>query len=253
MSSKLHYKTELKRLQVALVRAQASAIETGEKIVVVLEGRDAAGKDGVIKRITDYLPPRNTRAVSLPKPSDRQASQWYFQRYAEHLPACGELVIFNRSWYNRAGVEQVMGFCTPAQHQQFLTDAPQFEQMLQAAGIRLVKYWLDISKTEQARRLDDRRKDPLKQLKVSSLDAEAQKRWKAYTQARDEMLLRTHTALAPWTCVRNDDKKPGRINLIRHMLHAIAPAGIVADIATPDPRVVFPFMPEALKDGRLES
>ncbi len=245
------YKSTLVRLQTALVRTQAAAMASREKILVILEGRDAAGKDGVIKRITEHLSPRNTRAVSLPKPSSREVTEWYFQRYVEHLPAAGEFVIFNRSWYNRAGVERVMGFSTPAQQEQFLRDAPDFERMLVEADIRLVKYWLDISKTEQARRLDDRREDPLKQLKVSSLDDEAQKKWKAYSRARDEMLQRTHTVLSPWTCVRNDHKKAGRIGLISHLLHAVAPGDIAKAAAEPDPDVVFSFEPEALKDGRL--
>jgi polyphosphate kinase 2 len=228
-----------------------SAVDSGEKILVVLEGRDAAGKDGVIKRITEFMSPRNTRVVALPKPSDRETSQWYFQRYAEHLPAAGEIVIFNRSWYNRAGVERVMGFSTPEQQEQFLRDAPEFERMLMEAEIRLYKYWLDISKTEQAERLDDRRKDPLKQLKVSALDAVAQKKWKAYSEARDEMLRRTHTEHAPWMCVRNDDKKSGRLNLIRDLLHKAAPSHISDEVDWPDRDFVFPFEPEAITDGRL--
>ena len=208
------YKSELRDLQAALVKLQQHAKGSGEKILVVLEGRDAAGKDGVIKRITEYLSPRNTRAVSLPKPSSREVTEWYFQRYVEHLPACGEFVLFNRSWYNRAGVERVMGFCTNRQVKQFMHDAPQFEAMLLEADIRLVKYWLDISKDEQAERLEARRKDPLKQLKVSDLDSVAQEKWKAYSKARDDMLLMTHTEATPWTCVRNDHKKAGRLNLI---------------------------------------
>jgi polyphosphate kinase 2 len=246
------YKAALLRLQVALVRTQAAAMQSGEKILVLLEGRDAAGKDGTIKRIIEYLSPRNTRAVSLPKPSDRQGSEWYFQRYAAHLPAAGEFVIFNRSWYNRAGVEPVMGFCTPEQHEQFLKDAPEFERMLLEADIRLIKYWLDISKDEQEKRLEDRRKDPLKQLKVSALDAVAQKKWDAYTRARDEMLTRTHSETTPWICVRNDHKKAGRLNLIRHLLHEVAPSHVAKEIQPADPDVVFPFEKEALSDGRLE-
>jgi polyphosphate kinase 2 len=251
MSRSLDYKEEMHGLQVALVRAHAYAIKAGQKILVVLEGRDAAGKDGAIRQITWRLPPRHTRVVALPKPSDVEATQWYFQRYAEHLPAAGELVIFNRSWYNRAGVEKVMGFSTPAQQEQFLDDAPQFERMLLEAGIQLVKYWLDISKKEQAERLESRREDPLKQLKVSDLDAVAQEKWDAYSKARDEMLLRTHTALAPWICVRNDDKKVGRVNLIRHLLHVTAPHKVNDDVPAPDPKIVFPFEPKAIKDGRL--
>jgi polyphosphate kinase 2 len=245
------YKAALRRLQVALVKAQTGAVQAGEKVLVVLEGRDAAGKDGTIKRIVEFLSPRNTRVVALPKPTDRQETEWYFQRYTEHLPAAGEYVLFNRSWYNRAGVERVMDFCTPNQLEQFLRDAPEFERMLQEADIRLVKYWLDISKDEQAERLDDRRKDPLKQLKVSALDAVAQKKWKDYSKARDDMLMRTHTPTAPWTCVRNDHKKAGRLNLIRHLLKTVAPGHIAGEIDDPDPEVVFPFEIAALNDGRL--
>lgn len=242
---------ELERLQVVLVRMQAAAIEAGNKCLVVLEGRDAAGKDGVIARIIEHLSPRNTRVVALPKPTEREASQWYFQRYAAHLPAGGELVIFNRSWYNRAGVERVMGFSTPEQQEQFLKDVPEFERMLVSADIRLVKYWLDISKEEQAERLHARRADPLKQLKVSPLDAEAQKYWKAYSKARNEMLSRTDTAWAPWICVRNDHKKAGRLNLIRHMVRALADPQIADAADPPDPAVVFRFDTSAITDGRL--
>ena len=245
------YKTDLVHLQVALVRLQAAAVKSGEKILVVLEGRDAAGKDGAIKRLTEHLSPRNTRVVALPKPSDRQVTQWYFQRYVPHLPAAGEFVVFNRSWYNRAGVERVMNFSTPTQQEQFIRDAPEFERMLIEADIRLVKYWLDISKKEQAVRLDARRTDPLKQLKVSDLDAVAQAKWKAYSKARDEMLTRTNTDAAPWICVRNDHKKAGRLNLIRDLLHRVAPKDIAKDVEKPDPAVVFPFEPAALEDGRL--
>ena len=251
MVRKKDYKAVILDLQVALVRTQAAALESGEKVLVLFEGRDAAGKDGVIKRITEYLSPRNTRIVALPKPSSQETSEWYFQRYARRLPSAGQFVLFNRSWYNRAGVEPVMGFCTPEQHRQFLKDAPQFEQMLLESDIRLVKYWLDISKDEQAERLDARREDPLKQLKVSSLDGVAQDKWKAYSKARDEMLLATHSKASPWICVRNDHKKTGRVNLIRHLLHQIAPATLRAEVQAPDKDIVFPFEPEALKDGRL--
>ncbi len=245
------YEAELRDLQIALVCAQTGWIAAGDKVVVVLEGRDAAGKDGVIKRITEHLSPRNTRAVSLPKPSDRERSQWFLQRYVAQLPAGGEFVIFNRSWYNRAGVERVMGFSTPAEQETFLREAPVFEGMLVESGVKLVKYWLDISKKEQADRLEARRDDPLKSLKVSSLDGEAQKKWKPYSKARDEMLTRTHTGFAPWTCVRNDHKKRGRLGLIRHLLHAAAPSEVAADVGAPDPEVVFAFDPACLSDGRL--
>ena len=245
------YKKSMRDLQVALVRLQVSAVKSGEKILVILEGRDAAGKDGAIKRITEHLSPRNTRVVALPKPSERETSEWYFQRYVAHLPACGEFVVFNRSWYNRAGVEKVMGFSTPEQQEEFIRDAPQFEHMLTQAGIRLVKYWLDISKDEQAERLEARRADPLKQLKVSDLDAVAQARWKAYSKARDEMLTRTNCDWAPWICVRNDHKKRGRLNLIRDLLHRVAPKDVLKGIEEPDPAIVFPFEPAAIEDGRL--
>ena len=251
MAKEPDYKKDLRRLQIALVRAQAAAVQSGEKILVILEGRDAAGKDGTIKRLTEYLSPRNTRVVALPKPTERQTTQWYFQRYVAHLPACGEFVVFNRSWYNRAGVEKVMGFSTPAQQEQFIRDAPEFERMLTEADIKVVKYWLDISKAEQAIRLEARRKDPLKQLKVSDLDAVAQAKWKAYSKARNEMLKRSNPDWAPWICVRNDHKKAGRLNLIRDLLHRVAPKDIRADIEHPEPDVVFPFEAEAIEDGRL--
>ena len=249
--SKDDYEDQLRDLQIALVNYQAWAMNKGAKALVLFEGRDGAGKDGAIARITQHLQPRNTRVVSLPKPSDRQRSQWFFQRYVAHLPAAGELVIFNRSWYNRAGVEPVMGFCTPDEHEDFLRDVPAFERMLQEAEIRLVKLWLDISKDEQAERLESRREDPLKLLKTSSLDKVAQEKWKLYSKARDEMLSRTHSAIAPWICVRADHKKTARLNIMRHLLHALAPGDIAAKVAPPDPEVVFPFEETALTDGRL--
>jgi polyphosphate kinase 2 len=251
MAKTSDYDRALRELQIGLVRYQTWAIKTGAKALVILEGRDGAGKDGTIARITEHLAPRSTRAVSLPKPSDREATQWYFQRYTGHLPACGDLVLFNRSWYNRAGVEPVMGFCTNREHEDFLRDAPAFERMLEEADIQLVKIWLDISKKEQAARLDARRDDPLKSLKISALDEVAQKKWKEYSEARDQMLLRTHTPIAPWVCVRADHKKPARLNVIRHLLHTLAPADIRAGIDPPDPEILFQFEPAAITDGRL--
>ncbi len=242
---------ELVRLQTALVRTQMAAQESGDRVVVVLEGRDGAGKDGAIRRIAEHLSNRATRIVALPKPGDRERSQWFLQRYAAHLPAAGELVIFNRSWYNRAGVEVVMGFSTGAEQAEFLRDAPDFERMLVESGIKLAKYWLDISKGEQAERLEARRQDPLKALKVSALDAVAQEKWDAYSAARDLMLSRTSTAVAPWTCVRADHKKPARIAVMRDLLRRIAPPEVAAEVAAPDPDVLFPFEPTALTDGRL--
>ena len=253
MSKSKGYKAELRELQIALVRYQQWSAENHAKAVVVFEGRDAAGKDGTIARITEHLTARRTRAFALPAPSDRDRSEWYFQRYVRFLPAAGELVIFNRSWYNRAGVEPVMGFCTPREHQNFLRDAPAFEAMLEEAEIKLVKIWLDISKQEQAVRLDARRSDPLKALKVSDLDGEAQKRWKDYSQARNDMLLRTSTGVAPWWCVHTDHKKPMRLNVIRHLLHRLAPKHISADVPAPDPEILYRFEESALKDGRLET
>jgi polyphosphate kinase 2 len=251
MSKSDDYDAELAKLQLALVHYQQGAMESGEKAIIVLEGRDAAGKDGTIQRLIEHLSPRNTRVAALPKPSDRERSQWYFQRYVQHLPAAGELVIFNRSWYNRGGVEPVMGFCTSAEHEQFLRDTPTFEAMLVESGARLVKLWLDISKDEQAERLNDRRTEPLKALKVSPLDAEAQKRWDGYSAARDEMLRRTHTDETPWICVRADHKKAARLNILRHVVRTIAPKDIAKLVAKPDPTVVFPFEIAALEDGRL--
>jgi polyphosphate kinase 2 len=245
------YDKDLRELQIGLVRYQQWAMETGAKDLVIFEGRDGAGKDGSIKRITEHLAPRNTRVVALPKPSDRESSQWYFQRYVPHLPAANDFVLLNRSWYNRGGVEPVMGFCTPTEHEEFLRDVTGFERMLCEANIRIVKLWLDISKAEQADRLEARRKDPIKALKVSPLDAEAQKRWKDYSAARDEMLLRTHTAISPWTCVHADKKKPARLNIIRHLLHTFAPTKIKVGVDPPDPSVLFTFEEAALKDGRL--
>jgi len=231
------YDKTLEALQVELVDTQHWAIEQGLKVLVVFEGRDTAGKDGAIKRITEYASPRQTRIVALPKPTERESTQWYFQRYVSHLPAAGEMVLLNRSWYNRAGVEPVMGFCTPEQHEHFLDDAPRFERSLTGSGIILIKLWLDISKDEQARRLAERMQDPLKKFKVSSLDAEAQIRWDAYTAARDRMLAETHHRDAPWTIVATDDKKTARLNIGRYILSVLSHTSI--DIKKPDPDVVF--------------
>ena len=246
------YETELERHQLALVRYQQHAIEKGEKALVIFEGRDAAGKDGSLRVITEHLSVRATRVVALPKPTDRERSQWYFQRYVPHLPSCGETVLFNRSWYNRGGVEPVMGFCTAEEHEAFLRAVPGFEGMLVDAGIRLIKVWLDVSKGEQAKRLKDRKDDPLKVMKSSPLDAAAQERWDAYSVARDEMLKRTHTDATPWVCVRGDHKKPARLNIIRHLVRTLAPKDIAKPIDAPDPAVLFPFELAALSDGRLE-
>ena len=237
MGKKDDYETELEALQIELVETQHWWIEQGRKLVIVFEGRDSAGKDGAIKRITEYASPRQTRVVALPKPTERETTQWYFQRYAPHLPAAGEWVLFNRSWYNRAGVEPVMGFCTPEQHAQFLEDAPRFEKMLTGSGVHLIKLWLDISKTEQAKRIAERMTDPLKRFKVSPLDAEAQKRWDAYSAARDQMLSECHSKAAPWTVIATDDKKAARLNIIRHILSELKRPG--SKVKRPDRDIVF--------------
>ena len=242
------YDKTLEALQVELVETQAWAIKEGLKVLVVFEGRDSAGKDGAIKRITEYASPRQTRVVALPKPTEREAGQWYFQRYVPHLPSAGELVLLNRSWYNRGGVEPVMGFCTPEQQDAFLDDAPRFERLLTGSGVILIKLWLDISKDEQAKRLEERMTDPLKKFKVSSLDAEAQTRWDAYTAARDRMLAETHHRDAPWTIVATDDKKSARLNIMRHILHRLGRPG--AKIGHVDKDVVFDA---AHTKGRLNS
>jgi polyphosphate kinase 2 len=246
------YKAELISLQVHLVKYQQWAMDKGEKAIIVFEGRDGAGKDGTIKRITEHLAPRNTRAIALPKPSSRETSEWWFQRYTRYLPAAGELLIFNRSWYNRAGVEVVMGFSTKREQADFLRDAPVYEQMLVESDIRIIKLWLDISKEEQAKRLDARRTDPLKVLKVSGLDAIAQKKWADYSDARNKMLMRTHTPFAPWTIVHTDHKKKARIAVIRHLLQTLAPPEIREAVPPVDPKVLYKFEASALKDGRLE-
>jgi polyphosphate kinase 2 len=251
MSKVEDYELQLRELQIGLVRYQKWAMKSGAKALVILEGRDGAGKDGTIARIIQHLAPRNTRAVSLPKPSDRERSEWYFQRYIRRLPAAGELVVFNRSWYNRAGVEPVMGFCTPREHSDFLRDTPAFERMLAESELKMVKVWLDITKREQAERLRARRDDPLKQLKISALDTLAQEKWKDYSVARDQMLRHTHTSISPWICVRADHKKKARLNVIRHLLQTLAPPELASEFAPPDPGILFPFEDLAVSDGRL--
>jgi len=216
-----HYFRELVRLQAELVKLQDWVVATGHKVVVIFEGRDAAGKGGVIKRITQRLNPRVCRVVALPAPNDRERTQWYFQRYVTHLPAGGEIVLFDRSWYNRAGVERVMGFCTDEQVEAFFGTVPEFEKMLVRAGIQLVKYWFSISDEEQEARFLGRIHDPLKQWKLSPMDLESRRRWELYTKAKEEMLARTHTPESPWWVVPADDKKKARLNCIHHLLSLI--------------------------------
>jgi polyphosphate kinase 2 len=252
MSKDDDYEKVLEAHQLALVRWQQWAMDHGEKVLIIFEGRDAAGKDGSIRVITEHLSNRNTRVMALPRPSDRDKSLWYFQRYVRWLPAAGETVIFNRSWYNRGGVEPVMGFCTPEEHETFLRDVPRFESMLLESHLRLVKLWLDVSKQEQKERLDERATDPLKVLKSSPMDAAARKKWDDYSKARDQMLSRTSTPVAPWTIVRADHKKRARLAIISHLVRTLAPKDIAHEVDAPDPDVLFPFDMAALEDGRLE-
>ncbi|MBV6824579.1 polyphosphate kinase 2 [Pseudomonas sp. PD9R] len=212
------YFSELFRLQGELVKLQSWVVKTGHKVVILFEGRDAAGKGGVIKRITQRLNPRVCRVAALPAPNDRERTQWYFQRYVSHLPAAGEIVLFDRSWYNRAGVEQVMGFCNEDQYEEFFRTVPEFERMLARSGIQLIKYWFSISDQEQHLRFLSRLHDPLKQWKLSPMDLESRRRWEAYTKAKEIMLDRTHIAEAPWWVVQADDKKKARLNCIHHLL-----------------------------------
>lgn len=212
------YFSELFRLQGELVKLQSWVVKTGHKVVILFEGRDAAGKGGVIKRITQRLNPRVCRVAALPAPNDRERTQWYFQRYVSHLPAAGEIVLFDRSWYNRAGVEKVMGFCNDDQYEEFFRTVPEFERMLARSGIQLIKYWFSISDQEQNLRFLSRIHDPLKQWKLSPMDLESRRRWEAYTKAKEIMLDRTHIAEAPWWVVQADDKKKARLNCINHLL-----------------------------------
>ncbi|WP_460531020.1 polyphosphate kinase 2 [Chitinimonas naiadis] len=239
--SREDYEAQLHILQVELVKLQRHLIRRGQRVLVLLEGRDAAGKDGSIKRIIAYLSPRDTRVVALGKPSNRERHNWYFQRYVAHLPSAEELVLFNRSWYNRAGVEKVMGFCSKREHSDFLQSVPRFEAMLVNAGIKLLKYYLDISKPEQKRRLAARERDPRKQWKRSPIDAVAVKRWKAYSMARDEMLQHTHTAKAPWHIIQADNKRLARLNLMRDILSRLHYTGKQTELVQPDPRIAFVF------------
>ncbi|MGQ0567055.1 MAG: polyphosphate kinase 2 [Gemmobacter sp.] len=229
------YLTELIRLQAELIRLQSWVVHHKEKVVVIFEGRDSAGKGGVIKRITQRLNPRVARTVALPAPSDRERSQWYFQRYVPHLPAGGEIVLFDRSWYNRAGVERVMGFATEDQVEEFFRDAPEFERMLQRSGIRVVKYWFSITDQEQQLRFLMRIHDPMKQWKLSPMDLQARVRWEQYTKAKEEMLLRTSIPEAPWHIVEGNDKKRARLNCIAHFLSLIPYEPVPHDeISLPD-------------------
>ncbi|MBJ7287303.1 polyphosphate kinase 2 [Williamsia sp.] len=215
------YEAELFRLQTEFVKLQEWVRETGTRVVVIFEGRDAAGKGGTIKRITEYLSPRVARVVALPAPNDRERGQWYYQRYIAHLPAPGEIVLLDRSWYNRGGVERVMGFCTPGEHSRFLRQTPIFEQMLIDDGIILRKYWFSVSDSEQLRRFRSRLNDPVRQWKLSPMDLESVYRWEDYSRAKDEMMVHTDTPLSPWFVVESEVKKHARINMMSHLLSTI--------------------------------
>lgn len=215
------YERELLRLQTELVKLQEWVRATGARLVVVFEGRDAAGKGGTIKRVAEHLNPRVARIVALPKPTERERTQWYFQRYAEHLPAAGEIVLFDRSWYNRAGVEHVMGFCTQEEYQRFLRQCPIFERMLVEDGVLLRKYWFSVSDTEQQDRFRRRLEDPLRRWKLSPMDLESITRWETYSRAKDDMLVHTDIREAPWYVVESDDKRRARLNTIAHLLASV--------------------------------
>ena len=218
---KLDYERELTRLQVELLKLQNHIKDKGLKVLMIFEGRDAAGKGGTIKRITEHLNPRGARVVALEKPTEQEATQWYFQRYVTHLPSAGEMVFFDRSWYNRSMVEPVMGFCTEREHHKFLKDAPMFEKMIVEEGIEIFKFYFSVSKKEQAKRFKARETDPLKQYKLSPVDKESQRLWDEYSLAKFMMLSSTHTKSAPWTIVKSDNKKKARINAIKHILNFV--------------------------------
>lgn len=240
--SRKKYEEELYGLQLELGKVQAWLQESGERVVIVFEGRDAAGKGGTINAFRQYLNPRHAKVVALSKPSDTERGQWYFQRYTCHLPTSGEMTMFDRSWYNRAGVEPVMGFCSPQQHKQFLKEVPKFEEMLVSEGIHFFKFWLNVGQEMQLKRFHDRRQNPLKTWKLSPIDIKALSKWDDYTNARDTMLEATHTEHAPWTIVRSNDKKHARLNAIKHFLQRVEYAG-------KDPEVIGKTDPNILGSG----
>ncbi|MYW69828.1 polyphosphate kinase 2 [Streptomyces sp. SID8379] len=237
--NKALYERELNRLQAELVKLQEWVRAESARLVVIFEGRDAAGKGGTIKRVAEHLNPRVARIVALPAPTERERTQWYFQRYVEHLPAAGELVLFDRSWYNRAGVEHVMDFCTPAEHRRFLHQCPIFERLLVEDGVLLRKYWFSVSDAVQEQRFRRRLEDPTRRWKLSPLDVESITRWEAYSRAKDEMLVHTDIAEAPWYIVESDDKRSARLNMIAHLLSTVRYRDV------PPPEVDLPARPPA--------
>ena len=233
------YERQKKELQIELLKVQEWVKVNGRKIVILFEGRDAAGKGGTIKRFTEHLNPRGARVVALDKPTERERSQWYFQRYVRHLPSAGEIVFFDRSWYNRAGVERVMGFCTPNEYLEFMRQAPEFERMLVRSGIILFKYWFSVTSDEQIRRFESRETEALKKWKISPIDRQSLKKWDDYTDAKEAMFFYTDTADAPWTIVKSDDKKRARLGCMRHFLSQLPyPARDKVRIGSPDPLIV---------------
>ncbi|WP_222615724.1 polyphosphate kinase 2 [Dyella telluris] len=237
--SRRHYEKQKYRLQVELLKLQAWVRETGQRVIVVFEGRDAAGKGGTIKRFMEHLNPRGARVVALEKPSEAERGQWYFQRYIQHLPTRGEIVLFDRSWYNRSGVERVMGFCTPAEYDEFMRQVPEFERHLVNSGIHLFKFWFSVSRAEQRRRFDERKLHPLKQWKLSPVDLASLDKWDAYTQAKEAMFAHTDTADSPWMVIRSDCKKRARLNAMRHVLNRLAYANRdPSSIGLADPLIV---------------
>lgn len=234
------YFKELFRLQGELVKMHDWVVASGHRLVIIFEGRDAAGKGGMIKRITQRLNPRVARVAALPAPSSRERTQWYFQRYVAHLPAAGEMVLFDRSWYNRAGVERVMGFCTDAEYEEFFRSVPEFEKMLVRSGIQLIKYWFSISDAEQEFRFKCRINDPLKQWKLSPMDLEARKCWELYTKAKEVMFERTHIPEAPWWILQADDKKRTRLNCIHHLLSQVTYSEVEREQIELEPRIHHP-------------
>lgn len=218
--SRKEYEKHKRKLQIELLKLQAWVKETGTRVVLLFEGRDAAGKGGAIKRFMEHMNPRGARVVALEKPTDRERSQWYFQRYAEHLPSAGEIVLFDRSWYNRAGVERVMGYCTPAEYHEFMRSTPEFERMLTASGIHLIKFWFSVGREEQRARFMARSNDPVKQWKLSPTDLASIDKWEAYSHAKEAMFFYTDTPNAPWTVVKSNDKKRARIEAMKFVLNA---------------------------------
>ena len=233
------YERHKAELQVELLKVQEWVKETGQRVVLLFEGRDAAGKGGTIKRFMEHLNPRGARVVALEKPSERESTQWYYQRYVEHLPAAGEIVLFDRSWYNRAGVERVMGFCSPNDYLEFMRQTPDFERMLVRSGIRLFKFWFSVTREEQRRRFQARGKDPLKQWKLSPIDKASLDKWDDYTEAKEAMFFYTDTADAPWTVVKSNDKKRARVNCMQHFLASLPyPKRDDRVVRGPDPLIV---------------